>query len=94
MNSKKKELAERRALLVARGALYREELAYHSRSLERPARWVESTMAVAGALRSTPLIADAAAGLFLAAPGGRLLKGPRLLWSGWKLIRVLRLLRG
>jgi hypothetical protein len=90
MNRKKKVLAERRALLVARGALYREELAYHSRGLERPIQWLENGLAVVGALRSTPLIAEAAAGLLFAAPGGRFLKGPRLLWTGWKLLRMLR----
>ena len=84
------QIERRKALLVARGALQRQEIALAYDRLERPVRLGEQLLR----FFKKPLVITGLAALLLKTPWKRFAKWPGLLWRGWQLMSIFRQARG
>ena len=84
------EIRRRREHLVARAEIQRSELAYLSRSVEKPLRLVDQAMMVVNVVRMHPVLMAIAASLFVVTPRYRLLLWIGRALTGWELYQVVR----
>jgi hypothetical protein len=90
MNMRKEYLRLRRETLVALSAAQRSEIAYHGASLQHSLRWVDRAIAIGRSAPVLPVLVVAASLLLLRAPHHKLLLWSGRLFTGWKLVRLLR----
>jgi hypothetical protein len=88
------ELAQRREALVARAELQRARLAREYQRFDGPVRIAGAAFTFASALGRSPLALTATAALLAKTPWRKLARLPKLAWRGWKIIRLVRRLKG
>ena len=85
-----RELAERRARLVAKSDLQRMELAYHYARFEGPVQLTGAFLGLLNSLRRSPLAITGLATLLVKTPWRRLARIPKLAWRGWRVLQFVR----
>jgi hypothetical protein len=80
------QIERRKALLVARGALQRDEMATAFTRLERPVRLGEQLLRFV----KKPLVITGLAALLLKTPWKRFAKWPGFLWRAWQFMSIFR----
>ena len=90
MSSRLDQLADRRAQLLVRSELQRQQLADCCRRFDRPLKLAESVGGFVRAIRRSPLFISALAFALMKTPWRKLARIPKLVWRCWKLLQFIR----
>ena len=90
MNSTMNEIVGRRAVLISRSAMQREQLARAVDGFEGPLRIADSVMSTTRKAKRHPALISALTALLVTTNLRRIARLPKRLYQGWLLMKVVR----